>query len=864
MMAFFRRHRSDEDFSTEIQSHLDIEADRLVNEGWSRDRAEAEARKTFGNVALIKERFYETSRWMWLEQFVQDLRYATRTLRHNPAFFVTAVLTLSVGIGLATVAFTVFNAYVLRPYAVRQPSSLYQIGWRSPKSGGKAFRWIDYQDLGARVDIFDGVVAESTRFVTSRGRPLAAALVSDNYFDVLSPGVLLGRTSLENTEANPVVLSDEAWTRLFARDRAVIGASIDLNGRPFRIVAVLRPEFVGLADSPRDIWVPITSYAALSAPDLIGPTQRAIEITARLRADVSADQAAAALTPFMRGVVAEPGDQVRAQVEPATRNPFSPAMLAVRSPIFAAFALVLGTACANVSNVMLARAIARHREIAVRLSLGASRNRIVRQLVTEGFLISIVSGFGAVAMAAVGLRAAVAAFFRTLPPSVAELLRLVPLSLDQRVFLFAFGTAAVATALFALLPALQASRFSLIDAVRGQGGAGRQGSRLRQAMVIAQVAVSLVLVIVAVTLARNGLAVGSLDPGYQTADVLSINIRGSEADLLRRLAPLLEIDPRVSEVAVTGGNPLFVRSRPIAAAPAGARSAIVTRYTFVSPDYFALLRVPIVGGRGFFADEARSEARVVIVSEATAHRFWPGDDPIGKSIRIERPEGRPVDALPGYEEVTVVGVAPDLVSGFIVDGRDPGHIYFPTTANSTHAIAALVRGRTANDLSPETLQELCRRVATDPQVFEILPLEEMRALQIYPLKAASSVGFLLGTLALVLSVSGLYGVLTYMLSQRTREIGIRMALGATATGVVTLMVRQSARLATIGGAIGLVIAFASLKTLNAATRLNTISFVDAAAFAGGVAAVVGAAALAVYQPALRATRIDPATALRAE
>jgi predicted permease len=863
-MAFWRRHRSDEDFSTEIQTHLDIEADRLVSEGWSRERAEAEARKAFGNVALVKEHFYETSRWMWFEQFIQDLGYASRTLRHSPTFFATAALTLSVGIGLATVAFTVFNAYVLRPYAVRQPSSLYQIGWRSQTSGGKAFRWIDYQELDTRLDLFDGVVAESTRFVTSDGHALAAALVSDDYFDILGPKVLLGRTSLASADGNPLVLSHEAWTRLFARDSTVIGRSIDLNGHPFRIVAVLRPEFVGLGDSPRDIWVPLTAYAALSAPDLIGPTARAIEITARLRHDVSAEQAGTALTPFMANLVVQPGEQVRADVEPATQNRFSGAMLTALFPIFAAFALVLVTACANVSNVMLARAVARHREIAVRLSLGASRNRIVRQLITEGLLISVVSGFGALAMAALGLRAAVAAFFRTLPPSVAEILRLVPLNLDRRVFLFAFATAVAATALFALMPALQASRFSLIDAVRGQGGTGRHGSRLRQAMVVAQVAVSLVLVILAVTLARNGLAVGSLNLGYQTAGVLSINVRGSEGDLLRRLAPLLETDPRVAELAVTGGNPLFVRSRPIAAAPAAAGSAIATRYTFVSPEYFGLLRVSIVGGRGFFADEARTEARVVIVSEATAHRFWPGDDPIGKSIRIERPEGRPVDELPGYEEVTVIGVAPDLVSGLIIDGRDPGHIYFPTTATSAHAIAALVRGRTPQGLGPGALQELFRRVAPDPQVFEVLPLEEMRGLQIYPLKAASSVGFLLGALALILSVSGLYGVLTYMLSQRTREIGIRMALGATAAGVITLMVRQSARLATIGATIGLVIALASLQTLNAVIRLNTISLVDAAAFAGGIAAVVAAAALAVYQPARRATRIDPAAALRAE
>jgi len=204
------------------------------------------------------------------------------------------------------------------------------------------------------------------------------------------------------------------------------------------------------------------------------------------------------------------------------------------------------------------------------------------------------------------------------------------------------------------------------------------------------------------------------------------------------------------------------------------------------------------------------------------------------------------------------------VSGFIVDGLDPGHIYLPTTSDSSHAIAALIRGRTASDLGPNGLQDLFRRVAADPEVFELLPLEDLHALQIYPLKAASSVGFLLGALALILSMSGLYGVLTYMLSQRTREIGIRIALGATPGGVVQLVVRQSTRLAAIGGTIGLVVAFASLKTLDAAIHLNTIALIDAAAFAGGIAAVMAVAALAVYHPARRATRIDPAAALRAD
>ncbi|MBW8894719.1 MAG: FtsX-like permease family protein, partial [Acidobacteria bacterium] len=269
-------------------------------------------------------------------------------------------------------------------------------------------------------------------------------------------------------------------------------------------------------------------------------------------------------------------------------------MLAVLSPVAAAFGLVLVTACANVSNVMLARAIARHREIGIRLSLGANRARIVRQLLTEGLVVAAVAGLLALALASVALQAATAAFFGTLPPSVAAILRLVPLDMDHRVFLFTFATATLATALFALMPALQASRVSLLDAVRGQGGSTSHGSRLRHALVAGQVAVSLILVVLAVTLARNGASIGSLDLGYQTAGVLSINVRGEQSELLRKAADVLARDSRIAEVAVTDGNPLFVRSRNVAASPSERPGAVPTRYTFVSPEYFDLLKIPVL------------------------------------------------------------------------------------------------------------------------------------------------------------------------------------------------------------------------------------------------------------------------------
>ena len=868
LMNFFSRPRTHDDFSDEVQAHLDLEADRLIADGMSPDNARAAAHRAFGNVAMVKERFYEASRWTWLEQLVQDLRYAWRGMRHSPAFVLTTVLTLAVGLGLLTVAFTIFNAYVLRPYAIRDPHSLHQIVWHARDAGGQGFRWRDYEELSHRTDLFSAVIGEHTRIVSSNGQPLMAAIVSSNYFEALGPSIALGR-SLGRIDTNgigdPAVLTHQAWTRLFDRDPSAVGRTIELNGRAFTIVGVLAPAFTGLGDSPRDVFVPLSTWAVRKRS---ADETRETEILVRLQPGVSTVQAESALLPFMNSIL-EKLEGLRAEVRPQpSPNRMSVQLLALLSPIFAAFVLVLVTSCANVSNVMLARGIARDREIAVRLSIGASRGRVVRQLLTEGLLISIVAGGAGLALAAWGLRAGTVAFFSTLPPSVRPILRVAALTFDYRVFLFALVLSAAATLLFALLPALQASRISLIDALRAQGGAARRGSRLRNALVIGQVAVALVLVITAVTIARNSAAVGAIDLGFETEGVWSVNVRGVQDELARPLADALTVDPRVAAVAVTSGNPLFNAARRVAAAaadsPANASNAKRTHCTFVSPEFFSILRIPIVRGRAFRADEARAAARVAIISAATASAFWPAEDPIGKRIRIERPEGRPVDELPGYSEVTVVGTVRDIVTGMMVAGHDAGHLYLPMTSADVHATAILVRGRTDRDLGAEALQDIFRRVAPEPQVFEALPLGEVRDLQMYPLLAASWVGTLLGAVALALSVSGLYGVLTYALSHRKREIGIRIALGASAGAVVGLVMRQSTRLAGIGALIGVVVAFAAMNVLNAAIPLNTISLLDLGAFAAGIVVVIAATALAAYQPARRATRVDPSQTLRSD
>lgn len=813
---------------------------------------------------------HPTHGWFWIEQLFSDLRYACRGLWKSRTFTATTVLTLAIGLGLITAVFTIFDAYVLRPFAVRDPSRLHVVGWESKDAQGWRFSWREFLDIKGRTDLFEDVSAERTQFVRSRTRQLYVGFVSGNYFDMLGARVAHGRPLAEFDVKAPgtnavAVLSDEAWARLFNRDPAAIGRTIELNREPLVIVGVMRPEFSGLDDSPRDLWVPLTMYHAVAKLDLFGPAQpREMVLTGRLRRDVSAIQAQGALTPFMTEVSGR-SDGVHASVlSRATPAPFSFELLALLAPVFAAFGLVLVAACANVSNVMLARANARHREIGVRLSLGASRGRIVRLLLTEGLLVAALAGLTGLGIAAIALRGGLTLFVAMLPPSVSALIRVVPLDFDFRVFLFAAVASAATTLMFALLPALQATRGTLTHALRGEAGASVRTSMLRNLLVTSQITVSLVILIAAATLVRNGMKLGEIDLGLETDGVVSVNDHTRDASLIPRAAVVLAADPRVEAVAVTTVNPLFEQSRQTLVTPADAPAAVATRYTFVSPEYFSILRIPVLRGRAFRADEAAAEAHVGIISAATAHAFWPGADPIGKIVRIEPSESGAAKKLAGYGNVLIVGVAQDVVSGFVYDGLDRTHLYLPTSAAGTQAAALLVRGRHPAEFRRDVLPALLERVHADPFAFETLPLTEVLGLQMFPLRIASLIGAVLGAIAMALSVSGLYGVLTYLLSQRTREIGIRMALGATTARVLRLVMQQCARLAALGVVAGVVVAFAVMKVFSSAIEMRNVSVVDAGAFAAAVVLVSVAAAVAAYIPARRATRIDPSQALRAD
>jgi hypothetical protein len=479
-------------------------------------------------------------------------------------------------------------------------------------------------------------------------------------------------------------------------------------------------------------------------------------------------------------------------------------------------------------------------------------------------------------LAALMLRAGMTIFFLALPPTIAALMRVLPLGFDHRVFVFALIAAAATTVMFALLPSLQATRLTLTPALRGEIGAGVRNSRLRGFLVAGQVAVSLVLVVVAATLARNASAASNTDLGFDPHGVISVNQRAPGNALIAKTVAALTDDPRIAALAVTSRNPLFGELPKAPVRTRDSAGVVATSFMFVSPEYFSMLGIALQRGRGFQRGEAESEARVGIVSAAAARKLWPAADPVGKTVRVWlEPETRPdltmkknlrasseVDR--DSVEVTIVGVASDVVSSFVYVGKDPAHLYLPTSAGARHANAILLRGRSPRDLHPHMLQPLFDTVHANPLALEAVTLDEILAAQLFPLRVASWIGTLLSLIALVLSVSGLYGVVAYALSQRRKEIGIRMALGAPSAAVVRLLMRQSGRLAAIGAGVGLFIAFAALAAARTFVRLDNVSVLDPVTFTAAAALVIGASAFATYIPARKAALIEPAETLRSD
>jgi predicted permease len=543
----------------------------------------------------------------------------------------------------------------------------------------------------------------------------------------------------------------------------------------------------------------------------------------------------------------------------ATSISLSPMVMLALSPIAVAFVLVLLIACANVANMMLARGLARQREIGIRLTLGAGRTRLVRQLLTESVLLAVPAAAAGFAVSRLAVTSAVNAMLATMPSEFVEFVRVAPLPPDWRVLAFMLVAALGTGIVFGLAPTLQTTRTNVVQMARGDFGSDFGPWRLRRALVVAQITASVTLLITAAVLLRTAQRFGNVDPGLRTRDIISLDIR---EPFRSRVLDALAASPVVTGIAAASTIPLDASSPGVSVALPGRSDVFRTRYRFVSPEYFDVFDVAIRSGRNFTPEEARSGAAVAIVSETAARQWWPNRDAIGQSVRIvpDSPVRDTSARIRRHETVQVVGVALDTAADLSQTGPFASAIHLPI--DPTVPGAGLVVRVTGEAEAARRSLDRSLAVAAPGAIQQIHKLQAFVAGRLYPFRAAYWVSGAVGALALLLTIAGIYGVLSYLVAQRAKEIGIRIALGADVSAVVSLVIGQSLRLAAIGLPIGVLFALGAARIFG--WRVMMLQAFDPLAYLGGTLVVVIACVVASSFPALRAARLDPMSTLRAD
>jgi predicted permease len=842
---WFRRSQFEADLAEEIRIHREMERD---------DRQAGGTARFFGSETLAVEQSRDVWGLTWIDSFLQDVRYAWRGCQRAPGFALTVIGTIGLGLGINTTLFTVLNTYVFRTIPVSDPNGLYEVWWQSKDRTWRA-TWSQYGALRRDNSVFTDVAAYSQALAPLDNLPAIGDEVSDNYFALLNPGVALGRL-IAPGDRDVIVLSFDTWRRSFGANPGLLDQHVRLRGRPLEVIGVTAMGFSGTGEVGVDFWVPRTPSAVRSDP-------QEYRLLARFKPEISPEVARGVLLAWSQANTAGQPLERRAVsahvISRATPAEFSPTVLASLAPLFAGFGLVLAIACVNVSNMMLARALSRHREIAIRVSLGAGRSRLIRQLMTESLLLALGAAVTGIAISTAMIRFAVWLVFRTLPAELARMVNIPSLDADWRVFAFSLIAAVGAALLFGLIPAFQTVRSRIAEATRGDFSRDQRPSRLRNALMAGQVgACALLLICSGVALRSQRLLTGQ-DIHIRTEGVFSVAV---SKPLPTTAVERLRASAAIEGVAAVWRSPLSNELVKLEVVPSGSASAMPAGYNFVSPEYFSLLRIPLVRGRIFTSDEARAGEAVVVISAATARHFWPGDEPLGKTIVIpsKRQADRRSDRLPLYSSARVIGVAGDVVNGFAALGVDPTCLYFPTVAGTglDSLLVATTRGNGAGSLD---VQRALDDVAPDA-ADQINPLSEIHDTMIYPFRVAFWLTGFLSGLAALFTVSGIYGVLSHLISQRTKEIGIRMALGAGHGAIVRMVTAQSMLFVAVGSAIGALLALLVAPVF--ANRVEAIRPYDIGAYLGALLLVAASALAASFYPVRRAVAVDPVTALRCD
>jgi predicted permease len=818
----------------------------------------------------------------------QDIRFGVRTFIKAPGFTLVAVLSIALGVAANTSVFTVVNAMLFKPMPVAEPDRLVALYTSEPNSGFPlAFSYPDYKDYRDNNDVFSDLfvhygVSVSLKNRDDKAELIWGELITGNYFTGLGVKPAAGRLFTPDDDRAPgghplAVLSHAFWQRRFNGDPNIVGRIVRLNGHDFTIIGVARQGFSGtrfLGYIP-DVWMPFSMHAQVARGSESWQTSRGatqFNVNGRLKPGVTIEQATAAMNLRARQL-AQAYPQTNANksigMVPAGNKTQPAITLMGFMPVAAGLVmgivgLVLLVACANVANLLLARASARRREIAVRLAIGASRWRLIRQLLTESVLLSLAGG---------GLGMMLAQWFTALFQATAPKLDFATvdvsydLSLDRRILGFTLLISILTGLVFGLLPALQSSKTDLVPALKGgeaQTAAGRRFNP-RNLLVVAQVAMSLMLLIGAGLFVKSMFNAQELDPGFESKRILLANVNvelhgydeARGRDFYKRVVERIKALPGVEAASLGNWLPLGPDNNGSNVnvegyTPRYANERIGIGYSVVGQDYFQTMKTPIAQGRGFTEYDDEKAARVVVVNETMAHRFWPNQNPIGKRLRLgDAPE-------PFYE---VVGVARD--GKYYLLGEGPtDFMYLPLRQNYAGEMTLIAR----TSVEPENVAAAIRRevagLDNELPVYGVKTMPEyLDRLLSMPKSIAGMVG-VFGLIALLMAAVGLYGVMSYTVAQRTREIGIRMALGAQTAAVFSLVVKQGMQLAFAGVAIGLIAAFGLTRLMK--SLLYGVSATDAPTFAL-IALLLSVIALAAcFIPARRAAKVDPMVALRCE
>jgi predicted permease len=903
LCGLFLKRKMERDLEDEIRSHLDMQIEDNLRLGMSPEEARYEALRKFGGVEQIKESYRDRSSLSAMESTLQDLRYALRMLRRSPGFTAVAVLTLGLGIGANTAIFSVIDAVLLKRLPVKHPEQLVLLSHANTRQAIAAFPYKDYKRLRDHNQVFSDLLAYRTLRLTvsidNQPEPaVAGQLVTGKYYSALGVNAALGRTILPDDDRpgeQPVcVISYNYWQQRFARDPAIVGKIIHLSGLPFTIIGVTPPEFFGLeVGSSLDISVPLMVWAqAMSGGRVTIVDDRnnssLFTVLGRLRPRLTMSHAQADLGLLYQQIVAEraasnprgkDGSQARfeerlmcesgSQGISELRWQFSRTLLTLMSVV----ALTLLIACANVAGLLLARAVARRREIAIRLALGVGRLRLVRQLFTESVLLGSLGGLLGLLFALWGTRLLLPLL------SQGEIPVHLNLSPDVRALIFTVVVSALTSLTFGLAPALVATRVDLNSTLKNDAPelSGRGHLTFGQVFVIAQVALSLLLLVGAGLFVRSLQNLQRAETGfaYENVLVLKLEPAGSNNKTPRlglfydELLQRVEALPGVRQASLVGYSPMARREwlvqgqSPVSSlnpmslqgyAPRPGEEMVIP-WMQVYPDSFGTLGIPLVAGRDFSQQDNQQAPQVAIINESMARRFYGRESPLGRRFGFGGPERS--------GEIEIIGMVKDVK---YTSPRNEGGamFYLPFAQANTGRGQMTLIVRTAGD--PLTIAAAVRREtqALDPQMprFEIETLTAQIAASLGQerLLATLSSGF--GLLALLLGCLGLYGILSYTVAQRTREIGIRMAIGADRRDMLRLVLRDALRLALLGVAIGIPATLAAARLL--ANQLFGISAADPGVIGLATLILLAVAVAAGYLPARRAARVDPLVALRYE